>query len=62
MELIETHDLAKRNTAVVPTSVSVGGGSLFAYVALPMIERAQVRRVVRAVGRKAADLVVDAMQ
>jgi hypothetical protein len=62
MELLKTHDLAKRNTAVVPTSVGVGGGSLFAYIALPYIERAQVRRVVRAAGRKAADLVVDAVR
>jgi hypothetical protein len=62
MELVETHELAKRNTAVVPTSIGVGGGSLFAYVALPMIERAQVRRVVRAVARKAADLVIDAVR
>ena len=62
MELVTTHDLRKRNTAVVPTSLGVAGGSLFAYIALPYIERAQVRRVVRAAGRKAADLVVEAVR
>jgi hypothetical protein len=62
LELVETHDLAKRNTAVVPTSIGVGGGSLFAYIALPYIERVQERRVVRAAGRKAADLVLDAVR
>jgi hypothetical protein len=61
MKLLESHDLAKSNTAVVPTSVGIAGGSLFAYVALPMIERAQVRRVVRAVGRTAAVVVADAI-
>ena len=62
MELVTTHDLRKRNTAVVPTSLGVAGGSLFAYIALPYIERAQVRRVVRAAGRTAADLVVEAVR
>ncbi|HYK02379.1 MAG TPA: hypothetical protein VE974_11530 [Thermoanaerobaculia bacterium] len=62
MELVETHELTKRNTAVVPTSVGIGGASLFAYIALPYIERAQVRRVVRAAGRTAADIVADAVR
>ncbi|HEX8616252.1 MAG TPA: hypothetical protein VF911_01590 [Thermoanaerobaculia bacterium] len=62
MELVETHALAKRNTALVPTSVGVGGGSIFAYIALPYIERVQVRRVVRAAGRTAAELVAETVR
>jgi len=62
MELLESRDLRKRNTAVVPTSIGVGGRSLFAYIALPMIERAQLRRVVKAAGRAAAGEVLDAVR
>lgn len=62
MELLESRDLRKRNTAVVPTSIGVGGGSLFAYIALPYIERAQIRRVVRAAGRAAAEEVLDVVR
>lgn len=57
MELVSTHDLFRRNTALAPTSVGVGGGSLFAYVALPVIERAQMRRLIRETGRSAAQVV-----
>jgi hypothetical protein len=56
-ELVRTHDLSKRNTSLAPTSVGFGGGALFAYIAMPYIERAQLRRVVRATGRSAAMLV-----
>ncbi|HEY0159543.1 MAG TPA: hypothetical protein VGF28_19810 [Thermoanaerobaculia bacterium] len=62
MELLDSRDLRKRNTAVVPTSIGVGGGSIFAYIALPYIERAQVRRVVRAAGRAAAEQVLDVVR
>lgn len=62
MELLESRDLSKRATSVAPTSVGFGGGSLFAYIALPYIERAQVRRVVRATGRDAAMHVLDALR
>ncbi len=59
MELVHSHDLFKRNTAVAPTSVGVGGGSLFAYIAAPYIERAQMKRLVRETGRSAALLVAE---
>lgn len=62
MELLESRDLRKRNTAVAPTSVGIGGGSLFAYIALPYIERAQIRRLVRAAGRAAAEEVLDVVR
>ena len=62
MALLESRDLRKRNTAVVPTSVGFGGRSLFAYIALPFIERAQVRQVVKAAGRAAAVEVLVAVR
>jgi hypothetical protein len=62
LELLATHDLHKRNSSIAPTSVSVGGGALFAYVALPLIERAQIRKMVRAAGRDAAGHVLEAVR
>lgn len=62
MELIRSHDFSKRSRAVVPTSVGVGGGSFFAYIAMPYIERAQFRRIIRAAGRAAAELVIDTVR
>lgn len=58
MQLVRSHDLSKRRTSVVPTSVGFGGSSIFAYIALPYVERAQIRRMVRAAGRTAAELVL----
>jgi hypothetical protein len=62
MELLASRDLRKRNTAVVPTSIGFGGRSLFAYIALPYIERAQLRRVLKAAGRAAAVEVLDTVR
>lgn len=61
LELVATHDLAKRTTALVPTSVGIGSRSLFAWIALPFIERAQVRSVMRATAREAAGMVAEAV-
>lgn len=61
LELLSSHDLAKRNTAVVPTSVGVGGRALFAWIALPFIEAAQERTVMRATAREAAVVVAAAV-
>jgi len=61
LELVASHDLAKRNTALVPTSVGIGSRALFAWVALPFIERAQVRSVMRATAREAAVVVAEAV-
>jgi hypothetical protein len=62
LQLVSSHDLSKRSTMLAPTSVGFGGGSLFAYIATPFIERAQVRRMVRAAGRDAAALVIDTVR
>jgi hypothetical protein len=57
MELVSSHELRTKNTAVVPTSVGVGGGALYAIIALPFIERAQYRSAARAAARDAASHV-----
>lgn len=57
MELLATQSLSKRSTAVLPTSVGIGGRALYAFIALPFIERAQHRSVARAAAREAATLV-----
>lgn len=57
MEKLATTDLSKRTTALMPTGVGVGGGWLYAYVALPFIERAQHRSVAKKAARAAASFV-----
>lgn len=54
LELIATETLQKKNTALMPTSVGFGGRSLFAAIALPFVERAQVRGVARSAARELA--------
>ena len=54
MEKLAASELAKRSTSLMPTGVGVGGGWLYAYVALPFIERAQNRSVVKKAAREAA--------
>ena len=62
LEPIAEETLSKKNTAVLPTGVGVGGRSLFAWVALPFVERAQTRSVGRAVAKEMAARVVDAVR
>lgn len=62
MELLATENLSKRKTALMPTSIGVGGGALYAVLALPFLERAQHRSVARAAARDAATLVVAAVR
>jgi hypothetical protein len=57
MELIATSDLSKRSAAILPTYVGIGGGSIYASLALPFIERAQHRSVARKAAREAATFV-----
>jgi hypothetical protein len=57
MELVAKNDLKKSSTALMPTGVGIGGGSIFAYIAMPMIERAQHRNVAKKVAREAASFV-----
>lgn len=62
LELVAKESLAKRNTALLPTGVGVGDRNIFAWVALPFIERAQARRVARAVAVDMAARVTDAVR
>ncbi len=59
MELVATHDMTKRSKAFLPAGVGVGGRSLFTWVALPFIERAQWRGLARAAARDAARAIAD---
>jgi hypothetical protein len=62
LELIATDSLSKRSTAVLPTSVGFGDHGLFAVIALPFLERAQVRSVARACAREMASRVTDVVR
>jgi hypothetical protein len=62
MELIASEDLSRRSTALLPTSVGLGGRAFFAWVALPFVERAQMRGVARAAARDAASAVTAAVR
>lgn len=57
MELIATSDLSKRSAALMPTSIGIGGSSIYASLALPFIERAQHRSVAKKAAREAASFV-----
>ncbi|HEX8171248.1 MAG TPA: hypothetical protein VF824_11970 [Thermoanaerobaculia bacterium] len=54
--------LAKKQTAILPTGVGVGGRAWFAEVALPFVERAQLRSVAAAAAREAAAAVTDVVR
>lgn len=58
LELLSSERLAKRTSRLLPTGIGVGGGVLYAFVALPFIERAQLRGVARDAARAAASGVV----
>ena len=62
MEKMAASELSKRTTALMPTGIGVGGGWLYAYVALPFIERAQNRNVVKKAAREAASFVTAAIR
>lgn len=58
LELLSSERLAKRTSRLLPTGVGVGGGVLYAFIALPFIERAQLRGVARDAARSAVSGVV----
>lgn len=62
LELIASDSLMKRSTTVVPTSIGIGDRHLFAVIALPFLERAQVRSVARAAARELASRVGDVVR
>jgi hypothetical protein len=62
LEELAHEQMSKRDKAFVPTSVGIGGGNLFAWLATPIIERAQVRGVARDLGRDIAARVDDVVR
>lgn len=62
MELIATDTLARNATALLPTGVGIGGADIFGFIAVPIAQRAQVRRISRSVARDAATVVASAIR
>jgi hypothetical protein len=62
LQVLATKSMSKHSTAVVPTSIGVGGRDLFAVFALPFLERAQVRSVARAAAKQMAENVTSAVR
>jgi hypothetical protein len=54
LELIDTLDLQKNATAVVPVSIGIGRDRLGLWLALPFVQHARYRAAARAVARQAA--------
>jgi hypothetical protein len=60
LELVDRWDLSKKSTAVVPTSVGVGGRFVWASIALPFMRYGQYRAAARDVAEQAAERIVRA--
>jgi hypothetical protein len=60
-ELVKRQELRKRNTAVMPTSLYLGGSRWFAAIATPFVQARQYRTITRSAARDAAQLVVSAI-
>ena len=56
-ELIAREDLRKKNTAVLPTAVALGGRRSWLSIAAPIAQWAQFRHVARSTAREAASRV-----
>lgn len=57
LEQLSHESLSKRDSAVMPTSIGAGGARIFAWIAAPILERAQVRGVARQLARDIASQV-----
>lgn len=62
LELVDRWDLSKKSTAVVPTSVGVGGRFVWAAIALPFVHYGQYRSAAHDVARQAAERIAQAAQ
>jgi hypothetical protein len=62
LELVDRWDLSKRSTAVVPTSVGIGGRFVWAAIALPFVHYGQYRSAAHDVARQAAERIAQAAQ
>lgn len=61
MELLATHPLNRKSSALLPTSFGVGGPSVFASFGIPFVVRAHARSVARDAARDAASHVADTL-
>lgn len=61
-ETLASETLSKRKTAVMPTSLYLGGSRIFAVVAMPFVQQSQYRSLTKAAARDAALIVVEALQ
>lgn len=59
LELVDKWDLRKRNTMVVPTSIGVGSRHAYVWLALPIVQWAQLRSASRSVAQNAAAHVTE---
>lgn len=57
LELLHTYDLKGKCRAVVPTDVSLGVRGLFVWLAMPVIEHAQVKAAAHDAARGAVQLI-----
>ena len=62
MELLATKSISRRSSAVLPTSIGLGGREFYAVVALPFVQWAQYRRVARGAAHDAAALVASTVR
>jgi hypothetical protein len=58
-QIIDTFDLSKESTAVVPTAIGVGGRHVGLWIALPFVQYARHRAAARAVASAAANLIAE---
>jgi hypothetical protein len=54
LNLVESYDLAKRSTAVMPTGIGIAGRSIFAAIMLPFLQYGQYRSSAHEVAHQAA--------
>lgn len=54
LNAVETYDLQKESTAVVPTGVGIAGRSIWASIMLPFVQYGQYRTAARSIAHQAA--------
>ena len=62
LELIDTYEMQRRATAVLPTAVGVGGRHVGLWIALPFVQYARYRAAARAVAADAAAAIASQTQ
>jgi hypothetical protein len=60
-KLLRSEQLRKRKSAVMPTSVYLGGSRVFAALTVPFVQHSQYKSITRSAARDAAQKVVQAL-